>query len=218
MVICLLYQLTSLSLVTCFRSSAAQPEVVSVDGTASQPQPQPQPSFLIRLVWALYSVAAPSSFVVTVMYWFLVYDSEADSITYLNVMKHGISGLLVVIDGGLLSTVVPVRLKHVAFFEAYSIVYLCWNYLHSELDIGNGSNAGEALYDIMNWVENPKAAATLSAIILLIVCPFAFVLVWALSLTSLPWGFPLDGSRRRTKSGGGIDAAYVSDGDHGSTA
>ena len=156
-------------------------------------------------MWVLYSIAAPASFLVVVLYWSVEYDGfEGVGLKdYLDIMKHGIAGFLVVLDGAV-ATALPVRLRHIGFFQVYCALYIVWSYVHSMLDIGNGTFRGEALYNVLNWNRSPAIAILLCAVVLLVGCPVAYFLVWALSLVS---GCSLSGSRRVTLArgfGGGI--------------
>lgn len=74
-----------------------------------QPNGGGRPGFLVRLQWVLYSIAAPGELVVMLLYWSMDYDGQ--SITYLNMFKHGIIGVLIWLDGLAIATI-PVRIKH----------------------------------------------------------------------------------------------------------
>ena len=145
------------------------------------------PGLLVKLVWILYSIAAPGEVVVILLYWMLDYTGQ--DLDYMNLYKHGILGLLILFDGAIFVTVIPVRLKHLLFFEFYAISYCSWSYLHSYFGIGNGSFEGDTLYSALDWENDSNSALALSAFIVFVVVPVCYLAIWGISLI---------GSRRRT--------------------
>jgi len=165
----------------------------------------PSPSILVKLAWILYSIAAPGSLVVILLYWSLDWDGEAPG--YYNIMKHGIAGAMVWFDG-LVISLIPVRIKHFFIFLVYAIAFLVWSYLHSYYEIGNGTYEDDALYDVLRWNGDQMSALTLSVVVLTVVVPLCYFLVWSLSLASgiCKW----DGSRRPTVQKGSSSDTYMS--------
>jgi hypothetical protein len=141
------------------------------------------PAFL-KWTWGLYALVAPLEFAITILYWG---SGIAGHVTYSSVMEHGVLGALVWIDG-LLIGIVPVRAKQVWFLISVATLYLLWTIVDALLNIGNGewgpAYNDDALYPVLNWNKQTRAAAILSAIVELIVAPAIFYLCWMASLAS----------------------------------
>lgn len=143
------------------------------------------PHALIKWTWGLYSLVAPLELAITFLYWGSgIYSFP---VTYSSVMEHGVLGALVWIDGLLVGTV-PVRAKHVFFLITTATTYLVWTIVNAILGIGNGewgpAYNDDALYPVLNWNKQTKAAAILSAIVVIILAPALFYLCWLASLAS----------------------------------
>ena len=138
----------------------------------------------IKWTWGLYALVAPLELAITLLYWG---SGIAGRITYATVMEHGVLGALVWIDG-LLIGLVPVRAKQVWLLLLVATLYLLWTIVDALLNIGNGewgpAYNDDALYPILNWNKQTRAAAILSAIVELIVAPALFYLCWMASLAS----------------------------------
>lgn len=140
----------------------------------------------IKLMWALYVIAIHSQFMVTLLYWLLVYDGS--SVIYPEIYRHGLLLILVMVDGFIINRI-PIRLKQVVFIYAYSMAYLVWTLIHFAADLGNPEvtdtdpdTNDDALYGVLSWRDNPVGAVILCLILILVGLPLIFILTWALSL------------------------------------
>jgi len=140
---------------------------------------------LLKITWTLFAVTFPAALVVTLLFWFLVFDG---TLKYTSFMLHGISWIIVGIDGILINRI-PLRIKQFIFLETFSILYLVWSILHSALNVGNpwNNNEGEnqPIYDTVDWENGTGFAIGLAVVLLFAGLPIIFMLCRALSL-SLP--------------------------------
>ena len=138
----------------------------------------------IKWTWTLYALVAPLELAITLLYWG---SGIAGRVTYSSIMEHGILGSLVWIDG-LFIGMVPVRAKQIWCLIMVATLYLLWTIIDALFNIGNGewgpAYNDDALYPILNWNKQTRAAAILSAIVELIVAPALFYLCWMASLLS----------------------------------
>eukprot|EP00545_Synedropsis_sp_CCMP1620_P013889 CAMPEP_0119017434 /NCGR_PEP_ID=MMETSP1176-20130426/16552_1 /TAXON_ID=265551 /ORGANISM="Synedropsis recta cf, Strain CCMP1620" /LENGTH=339 /DNA_ID=CAMNT_0006971161 /DNA_START=361 /DNA_END=1377 /DNA_ORIENTATION=- len=166
----------------------SQPPAVNDDGT-SNALLQQQPSFLVRLVWGLFSTTATLQLSVSLLFWLLEYDRNYDGMpSYSSIMKHGGIMILLLLEG-LVVNKIPVRVRHVVIVEVVSLVYLIWTVLHAKLGIGNVfSNGGDddevnddVIYGVINWNDAPLATLMTVAMVLLVALPILFLLLWTAS-------------------------------------
>jgi hypothetical protein len=93
--------------------------------------------------------------------------------------------VLVLIDG-LMVNRVPVRLKHFPVVFVMTLLYLIWSIIQN-LVVENNPNFDDdddALYDVLSWKKDPKSAAIVAVIVLMVVSPTIFMIVWGISLCS----------------------------------
>lgn len=102
-------------------------------------------------------------------------------------MEHGVLGAIVWIDGFIVGNI-PVRAKHVMFLVVTAVLYLTWTIINAILEIGNGewgpAYNDDALYPVLNWNKQTRAAGILSAFVVVILAPALFYVSWLTSLAS----------------------------------
>ena len=157
---------------------------------------------LLKLTWVMYSLAATAQVLVTILYWSLDYD-PALGIRFGTLSAHGLIMLVVFVDGAIINRV-PVRAKHCLAFSLYGVLFVLWSILHAVLGIGNpyreSGNPNEdddAIYGVFSWNNNLVLALILSIVVVVVVSPILFLLVWSLSAYGTGKCCRLDGSRRR---------------------
>jgi len=183
LVISICYQIAA-CIVTIHRKSLSQPNRDS----------QYEPSVLVKVMWFLYFLATPLEIIITILYWVLEYPTKDISPSYVTIFVHGILAILLLIDGNLIARI-PLRIKQVLGMLIYAVLYLIWTVIHGVIGIGNGSEDGDLLYDVIDWKEKPLATAITSIIIVVVVVPIVFIFIWMLSLVSKCSSF--NGGRRQ---------------------
>ena len=135
---------------------------------------------LVKITWFFYGVAAPVELMIVLLYWTLDYKS-GDSISYGTIYAHAILAVLLLIDGNLISHI-PIRSKQIIFSTCVAILYVIWTIIHSAADIGNGNYDGDLLYNVIDWKDKPAKTSVYVVIIITVVNPIMFCIVWYCSL------------------------------------
>jgi len=184
LVISIAYQITA-CIVTYRRKYLTQPNANFHD----------ELSIPVKIMWFLYLWSVPNELIITLLYWTLDYPVKEDkSLQFHTVTNHGIIALLLPIDGNLIARI-PLRIKHVAVMQIYSVLYLIWTIIHAFSGIGNGIYEGDTLYEVIDWKNKPIATLVTSILIVVVVAPVMFMLAWLLTLIGK--GFKFAGGRRQ---------------------
>ena len=124
---------------------------------------------LVKTTWALLAIVVPAEVMISILFWGLEYES-GDSVSYVTVMVHGGTMVLLLIDGFVLSRI-PLRLKQFVFFESFSFLYLLWNVIRaypSEIV----SQDDDAIF---------SSSIVLFVVVLLVANPIIYGFCWLLS-------------------------------------
>ena len=78
-----------------------------------------------KVYWVLYSVTIQGTIFAVIGCWGLVIDPVTDSITYANLLKHLIAGILVVV--GLFVTAIPIRILHVIYPITFTAIWIIFS-------------------------------------------------------------------------------------------
>jgi hypothetical protein len=159
------------------------------------------PSCFIKITWILFTLAAVTEVLVTILFWALLRYNH----NYLTVMVHGIIASLVLFDGLVVGRI-PIRFKHSLFLFIEVVLFLIWDLLHTFLGMGDGTYRGandNPLYSVLDWRNNPMGSVILVILVIFVGCPLIYTFVWMISVLGchcreLQKGFflQLDGSRR----------------------
>ena len=160
--------------------------------------PRPD-SLLLKVTWVMYSLAASAQILVTLLFWALDYDPD-NEVRFGTVTAHGLIMLVVFVDGAVINRV-PVRAKHFLVFSIYEDLFVLWSILHAVSGIGNpyldDETDDDALYGVLNWNKNVFLASILSIVVVVVVSPILFLIVWSISAYGAGKCCRFDGSRRR---------------------
>jgi hypothetical protein len=150
--------------------------------------PPSQPHVLVRTTWGLYSTVAPLEVAITLLYWASGGVNDNGPVTYISVMEHGGLAVLVWMNG-LIVSVVPVRAKHIWLLLTVCALYLIWSVVDVVAGIGGGEwgpiDTDDALYPVLRWGSETRAAALLSVFTICVLAPGLFLVCWMMSLASL---------------------------------
>lgn len=132
--------------------------------------PQQSPSILAKLVWVFYNVASLGCFLVTIIFWTMLYPHlpHMDSKNILiNFQLHAVTSIIIIIEHCL--SAIPVRLYHVVYGLSYGIIYVAFS------GILYAVNHAYVLYpNVLDW---SKPSATV-----IVICITAFVALPVLQL------------------------------------
>jgi hypothetical protein len=146
--------------------------------------------YMLCLTWIVSTVTINIASLIVILYWTLEYDGR--TITYLNVMVHGVIALLTTIDVVVINRL-PIRFKQIIFVLIFELLYLTWTIIHSQTDIGNPNSTDadpdtddDSIYDVLNWTKRPIIAIIVSVIVLVVATPILFFSLWFLSTLFKP--------------------------------
>eukprot|EP00551_Chaetoceros_affinis_P012512 CAMPEP_0203681762 /NCGR_PEP_ID=MMETSP0090-20130426/43673_1 /ASSEMBLY_ACC=CAM_ASM_001088 /TAXON_ID=426623 /ORGANISM="Chaetoceros affinis, Strain CCMP159" /LENGTH=521 /DNA_ID=CAMNT_0050550379 /DNA_START=263 /DNA_END=1828 /DNA_ORIENTATION=+ len=157
-----------------------------------------RPSFIVCLNWFLYTIVQPAELVIALGYW--LYEAPPYSKTdllYTNIYKHGIIGILLLIDGNIIGRI-PIRMKHLFVFCIYEHLYLFYSiFFGFSENFGLRHNHG-IIYNNLNWKRDSQDAIWLAVVLLYAISPLVFMFCYLISLLSLG-----DGRAVCCRGGGG---------------
>eukprot|EP00816_Leptocylindrus_hargravesii_P001381 CAMPEP_0196820638 /NCGR_PEP_ID=MMETSP1362-20130617/76179_1 /TAXON_ID=163516 /ORGANISM="Leptocylindrus danicus, Strain CCMP1856" /LENGTH=257 /DNA_ID=CAMNT_0042199601 /DNA_START=410 /DNA_END=1180 /DNA_ORIENTATION=- len=142
-------------LIASFLCAALPRSEVFEDNNTKEVQ---RPRLIAKIAWELYAMIAPAGLTVVLMYWVAIYDGR--TIIFLNLWRHGILALCVILDGLFIGSV-PIRIKQMRNIIVYEFLFLVWSIVHIFAGIGNGKGKNEnddeeeenddAIYGVLNW-------------------------------------------------------------------
>ena len=152
-------------------------------------RPLLEPSLPVRVTWSLHSISVAMQIPSCILFWWLVFDPNEDTVVYVDLVKHLLLAILLVLDGQVLNRI-PVRLKQflplVVFNAVYSVFLLVYSYadLGSPIDQDQDpATDDDALYIIFNWQRRPLEAILWTIVSNVVIFPAFSWLAWLLSAT-----------------------------------
>ena len=132
-----------------------------------------------KVYWVLYSVTIQGTIFAIIGYWGLAFDPVTDPITYANLLKHLIAGILAIVD--LFVTAIPIRILHVIYAITFTAIWIIFSgiyYVAGGTDIyGNRS-----IYKALNYEKNPAAATGLVISVVFVGIPVLYLCIFGLYL------------------------------------
>lgn len=172
LVISIFYQLIA-CVVTFYKKSLIQPNADS----------NYELNALMKTMWLLYFLSVPLEIIITALYWTLEYPTTEGPLKYRSLYGHAILALMLLIDGNLIARI-PLKIKQVLAIVVYVVLFLIWTIIHAFSGIGDGNNdsGSDLLYDVVDWKGDPLKTSIIFVIVLTVVAPIVFLLIWTLSL------------------------------------
>ena len=127
-----------------------------------------------KAAWVMQAIALPSSFLVAVGYWLLVYSGG--TLSFITPFTHGVNFLLMLLDNFLNAQ--PFCLGHGLFLLAYFSVYLAWSAVHFALGLKDCEN-NRYIYKVLDWTD-PSIIAQVSPVAVLVIAPILGLLFWSI--------------------------------------
>ena len=142
----------------------------------------------IRITWLMYAIGVHSTAGATFFYWVFLFDPSDPDWTFTNLSAHGGLLLLMIIDGMFVNRI-PLRWQHWYVVLLINIAYVGWTLIHAFLlDVGNPYNEDndpetndDAIYDVVVWKDDWKAALTYSCINCFVLSPLLYLVLWCLT-------------------------------------
>jgi len=133
-----------------------------------------QPVRLIQALWLLQGIVVPATFLVTVMYWLLVFDWTDPKLRVISFLTHGLNFAIQLSD--LLVSAQPYLFMHGVYFLLFAISYLIFSIVHYCSGIGSGDGR-KYIYKSLDW-GSPGSASFTGAIVLILISPLVNLLFW----------------------------------------
>lgn len=147
-------------------------------------------TFLTQFISTVGVLAINIEVLIISIYWLTIYE-DGEVITFQNLQKHGILGVLVLFDK-LVVHRMPIRFKQIFLVYAFSIIYAIWSAIHAVSGIGHPFSDNDpetdddAIYPTVNWIKRPRSAAIMTLFLLIIVIPIIFFSLLGLSTLIKP--------------------------------
>ncbi|KAM3967705.1 protein rolling stone [Aphomia sociella] len=136
----------------------------------------------VSMYWLLYNIAVSNAFIITALFWILLYDpgnyEESDQLAYwLDISTHGFNSWIALLE--LLLSRTPVRLCH--FYQPLSIGlwYAAFTAVYFAAG-GTDSFGNPFIYQVLDWRDGSRTGLIVAGSIagLLVI----YVVVWGLAL------------------------------------
>ncbi|OII77958.1 hypothetical protein cand_037660 [Cryptosporidium andersoni] len=126
--------------------------------------------FRYRLIWVLYSISFPATYIVAIVYWSMsiVAPTGIDGFSYLTFNKHGIVAFCITLDTYF--TTIPYFLAHVLFPFMFCVTYLVFTIIYYFLRLPNPQDHRDLgfVYSAINFA-NPLVSAPCSIAVFILV-------------------------------------------------
>ncbi|XP_063548459.1 protein rolling stone-like isoform X2 [Cydia strobilella] len=137
---------SGLALAVVHRYRAERTLNLSWEGTSSGRRPRTP--LLCRSYWLAHTVATDLAFVITLVYWTLVYDPKMHEINALNLLVHGGNSVVMLVE--LAVTAHPVRAAHALYGAGAGLAYGLFSAVYWA--VGGTDRAGlTAIYPALDW-------------------------------------------------------------------
>ncbi|XP_026320040.1 protein rolling stone-like isoform X2 [Hyposmocoma kahamanoa] len=103
---------------------------------------------LCRAYWLTHIIATDLSFVITLIYWILVYDPKIHAVSTLNLLVHGGNSLIMLIE--LAVTAHPLRAAHALYGASAGLAYGIFSAFYWAVG-GTDRIGSTAIYPALDW-------------------------------------------------------------------
>ncbi len=132
--------------------------------------------------WAAFSVCSEIAFVITILYWAILYDpnSPADALDGVNVNTHLVNGLVSIIDVFFFG--VPVNLLHIIYPVSFGAAYASFSGIYWAANGTNPGNNERYIYSLLDYSKNPSFAAIIAILVVVLFIPLMHMVFYAIYL------------------------------------
>ncbi|XP_050413775.1 protein rolling stone [Patella vulgata] len=131
--------------------------------------------WFLKLLWILYNIATTASFIVTALYWSMIFKASK-GVNPVSLAVHGINSVYVFLN--LFITAVPNRILHFYQPVIYGIIYTVFTAVYHA---ANGTNMRDQpyVYSVLNW-DKPTKTIIMAIISTFIAIPIMHLFVYLL--------------------------------------
>ncbi len=134
----------------------------------------------------LQSIALPSSLLVSMLYWVLVYNPANGPAVALSYMTHGVGFVLNALTHAVSNH--PYTMRQGVFFLSYGVGYLAWTGISYAAGLTD-EDGNHYIYKAIDW-SKPKSTGIMVAVLVGIAMPLTHTLLW-LASNGLSWCYPV---------------------------
>ncbi len=116
-----------------------------------------RPPTLMLLTWISQNIIYPSSILVLIFYWTLVFPSEDDGISPISIQSRMVNSVLMLVD--LFCSGAPYRFVHCYQGSIYGAIFCIWTGIHYAAEIGDGEG-NRHIYGVLNWKHGGLSIGT----------------------------------------------------------
>ena len=128
-----------------------------------------------RAQWAIHNIAIASALLVTVLYWAIIYNPDANVSIGLDINMHALNGVFALVD--VFVTSVPTRLLHVYHPLLHGVVYSVFAAIYWAAG-GKGLRDNDYIYKVIDFGSEPGTAALYICLVALVAMPIVHVVVF----------------------------------------
>lgn len=132
------------------------------------------PPLLVRATWVLQDVLVPSTLLVFLLFWLLVFPYSR-SVDELTCQVHGANWLAMVADMLLAGS--PHRPMHLYNALIYALTFLFWTGIHYAAKLTN-DDGDRFIYETLDWNGNAMGAAITAVWVVFGAVPLLSILLW----------------------------------------
>ncbi|KAK9890314.1 hypothetical protein WA026_010416 [Henosepilachna vigintioctopunctata] len=114
----------------------------------------PQVLKIYKIYWLIHVIATPLAFIITIIYWTMIYDAKTAGLEVLNIIVHGTNSIIMFFDFWMVSN--PVRLAHILYPVIFSSCYVAFSVIYY-LAGGTSREGTTYIYPILDWSKATKS-------------------------------------------------------------
>lgn len=158
-----LIYVTNWGYTTCTFQSLISAIILSVSVLA--PNLQNSALKLYKLYWVLYVIATDIAFVVTPLFWAVVYDPEITLLDPMDIFVHGLNFVVMILD--LFVVAHPIRILHCCYTIIFVICYGVFSLIYYAAG-GISKDGTVYMYKVLDW-EKPGTSSLFCLLVVLYV-------------------------------------------------
>jgi hypothetical protein len=148
----------------------------------------------IRWTWVLYEIALHSELLIIILFWVLVYK-PGSTVGFQTIAPHSAVAVAVWLDGTFVNRI-PLRLMHwYGVILPWDCLMVVWLVIQAYSGVGNpyeqdydnnSATTDDTIYRSIDWKDEPLQSGILCLVVVLGIGPALFIVLWWISLYSIP--------------------------------
>ncbi|XP_020907199.1 protein rolling stone [Exaiptasia diaphana] len=131
-----------------------------------------------KTLWVLYSIGANIGIAITILYWSLLAANYTGAELGLDISTHALNSVFMVLD--ILLSSMPVRIFHMVYPMAFSIVYMIFTIIFWAAEGTNPVNHKRYIYSVLDYSNNPGLAVGLCLGLIFVGVPLIQLFIYGL--------------------------------------